>query len=132
MQVIDSGGEVFITFQYPVKTMDADLLGELLRKEAFVTEEPYQISDMQARPDAVPLRDGEIFKFFGEDPWLEQESLHGFSWLMGPLGQLRISCFWYWDGDGHLAFEIYDGRDSKIREIHNTDCKKVYGWREHA
>lgn len=42
-------------------------------------------------------------------------------------GPTRVYAAWYWDGDGTLAFDIYNINGEHIKII-NNDCKKNYTW----
>ncbi len=40
-----------------------------------------------------------------------------------------VHACWFWDGDGCLAFIVFDLTGSVIFELINTDCKKDYIWK---
>ena len=133
---MDNPDEDAAVIQVPVPVVGSDpnVLGETLRDLTFVGGYGcYESFDVRA--DAVELPHEEAEQFFwpgnGEDDnwWGDVATDQHFGYRYEHQG-LTIECFWYWDGDGDLAFRVSkDGR--VLRAIENTDCKKGYRWEDH-
>jgi len=122
-----------------VNEINANTLGELLRENFWD-----QSDDTLGCYSSFNYREGVIestiktyaINFFGPDDledwddYAEEAShldMHQAYRLIGD--GIAIDCYWYWDGDGVLAFRIMQ-RGRVIRTIINTDCKKTYEWRD--
>lgn len=118
------------------KHLSADALGEFLREYTFAGEGYGCYTIFDVREDAIALTPEERMElvrniypdYYNED--LEgtlQDIYTASSAYAFEYDDYNIIVFWWWDGDGTLAFIIRHGEDI-IRAIFNDDCKKSYGW----
>lgn len=122
-----------LTIHAPIPVIDSDpnVLGEHLREVTFVGEGYGCYDTFDVRPDAEDLGHEEAMKFImgdadaSEDWALDAERFEGRRFRYQGL---IIDCFWYWDGDGTLAFRITHPLLGLLRVIENDDCKKSYCW----
>lgn len=112
-----------------VYCMTEDQMGETLRAFTFVGGTFGCYSNFDVRKDAAPIDKAKQTAFWRlmdyEDPGECAEM--GDAYSFRALG-LEIEAYWFWDGDGTLAYLI--GDSEPLRCVVNTDCKKDYGWRE--
>lgn len=112
-----------------VYCMPVDTCGEVLRAFTFVGEGFGCYRNFDVRPDAAHIdedKQAAFWRLLGyEDP--DECADMGDAYSFRALG-LEIEVYWYWDGDGTLAYLIGDSQP--LRCVVNTDCKKDYGWRE--
>lgn len=108
-----------------------NIVGEYLRLLTFSKHDDTKWSfgcytNFEVRDDAIQNNDlaEMFFSRFDEDT--DEEDYHG--WLY-PLGDYVIGCFWYWAGDGDLAFVVYHNGHI-LRVLRNMDCKKDHGWED--
>lgn len=124
-----------LTIYAPIPVIDSDpnVLGEHLREVTFVGEGYGCYETFDVRPDAEDLGHEEAMKFitgdtdpYGDGDWpLDVERYEGRRFRYQGL---TVECFWYWDGDGVLAFRITHPQLGVLRVIENDDCKKSYCW----
>ena len=119
-----------VTIHVPIPVIDSDpnVLGEHLREETFVGEGYGCYSTFDVRPDAEDLGHEAAMKFFDVDPSADWPLDVQFEGRRFRYQGLIIDCFWYWDGDGTLAFRITHPLLGLLRVIENNDCKKAYYW----
>lgn len=119
-----------LTVRVPVFGSDPVTLGELLRELTFIGDGYGCYSTFDVRPDARELPHHVARWFFdeGDDEaeWdhLEDEDYSGYVFEQDGL---TIEVFWYWDGDGTLAYRISNA-EGALRIIENNDCKKSSRW----
>jgi hypothetical protein len=119
------------------KRLDANDIGEMLRKWAFPGDGYGCYSTFDVRPECEEVKATKReFEFLWGRPfndeqvadstgWLsiDAEEIDRIVWYRHPSG---IEFGWHWDGDGCLAFHVPElGSHALLR---NSDCKKDYEW----
>lgn len=129
----------YITVRVPIDG-DPNVLGETLREALFKPAPDGEWSygcytTFEVRDDAEQIDSAIAQDFFAptdpeeRDWWmgdLPTDWFYGYRWQSDGF---TFEGFWYWDGDGTLAFRIYEG-DELIRTLINTDCKKAHYWED--
>lgn len=118
-------------------------LGELLRAVTFVGEGCGCYENFNIRSDATKWSEEQLNAFIAEHlrddkhPNNEKEKFIP-SWDLDIIRHrvegytftedgLTVDVFWYWDGDGTLAFQVK--KDGKVKHILvHHDCKNDYEW----
>lgn len=112
-----------------VYCMTEDQCGEVLRAFTFVGGGFGCYSNFDVRKDAEPLdkeKQAGFWRLLDYEDAGECAEM-GDAYSFRALG-LEVEVYWFWDGDGTLAYLIGDSQP--LRCVVNTDCKKDYGWRE--
>jgi hypothetical protein len=111
-------------------------VGELLRDVTFTGDGYGCYSTFEVRSDAREWHELERTDYWrarhaGEDDYIEElaseEAALGSGYTY-TFANHRIDVCWYWDGDGHLEFLVYDPDGDPMRRLYNTDCKNAYHW----
>lgn len=128
-----------------IRNGDVAAVGELLRSVTFVGEGLGCYSNFDVRDDAVEWPEERRRTFYDvahnsagfvdpdEPEWdearqaeLELEVKGGQSYSF-KIDGFDIDVTWYWDGDGVLAYAIWEGPEL-VRTLLNSDCKKSNYW----
>lgn len=128
LSVLYDDAPVFVVRIDP-RVADANTLGEYLREQTFDPTDGYGCYEsFKYREDAEPLPADDARDFFARSEEVDQLiEYHGVAWC-DEDGDLTVCCYWYWDGDGVLAFDVFDASATLLRSIKNTDCKKSNRW----
>lgn len=129
-----------------VAKMNPDALGETLRGMTFVGEGFGCYENFEVRQDAIPWSEEERRSFIRENLVMLDPNEKNIEFIsevvdereitfMAAAGEaytfteggLTVDVFWYWDGDGTLAFRVRNGEEV-VGFVVSDDCKKDHKW----
>lgn len=107
---------------------DADMLGEVLLRYAFIGEGRGCYSNFELRPSFRLWAKGkDSFSEYlvgNQDIYSVEEYEEEVNKISSYLdAEIELAVVWLWNGDGSLIFQLGD------IILENTDIKKSYGWR---
>lgn len=122
-----------------LKRIDANALGEFLRAATFVGEGIGCYNSFDLVPEALEFQFKTRRAFwystrrndgppYGERLDFAREAAELGRGCTYEIDGYRIDMCYYWDGDGILAFKVYNPDNACIANIINGDCKKPSCW----